>query len=790
MSKRKDRNTDSTTSFTYYNLDTDVSIENLNSFNIFKENIDNKIVMQNLKYKVTNFQPFDKLKEYVSIYLFLVLLLFLLFLDFLHDFTNLNRKENQIFLNNKYKQEYKDLLIDIYRNKFLDNLNWINEDIINKLSKNTIEFQEPLENIILKLNTNIKLADFLDVSNLDNENKVKEKSLEIIKYLNINDLGKNLSELQNFKCNENLLALLTSANLSSFKNINFFIDADKSKYTMYPIVNKMCMLLFDRLSTIKQIGKRVKRLTPSLFFNDFIESITLQSSIVNDFDSATTPQLQNIITGVKKKYLEYYSKYNNIDEDSDQYKKESNSVDRIIKTVINKKKEINLKLKIYDYTIIDLLIKNSNNNINLLINQYFSINKNFFTETFFNIFLNNINLTGNIKKESSLSEISGIMKNYMIEGEAFYDFVYNFYTISNGIDFGILDIMPFYNKSIMTYNIKIIKKQKPILYNKLIDLYKPLYNKFDLNLDNKEVENEMINIMNNLVCKNGKIVANPNEIISELKNKYPNANDEFINNFVNDYWYHKDKNKFIFHDAYKKCNYDLKKLKKIKSYIQLLDSFKKIYSSKFNNIDDSLNNFMNNLVRTVNSMNNNYEDFLNTMIVLTSLKKTMGDFSQILYCNCYKHDSDNINIFFSFDIIATHISSLFNITLGENIENPLLPMKLLTTHKIISSSSSSSSFGKNNKISNNKISNNKIKNKKFERIIKLADKYNVSYKNLTYEKLYEKLHKLYKLQLLAKKLKIPITYMKQIKLNNKIKNKRFYKNSKILINEIKNKNKK
>ena len=62
MSKRKDRNTDSTTSFTFYNLDTDISIENLNSFNNFKQNIDNKIVIQNLKYKVTNFQSFDKIK--------------------------------------------------------------------------------------------------------------------------------------------------------------------------------------------------------------------------------------------------------------------------------------------------------------------------------------------------------------------------------------------------------------------------------------------------------------------------------------------------------------------------------------------------------------------------------------------------------------------------------------------------------------------------------------------------------------------------------------------------------
>ncbi len=63
------------------------------------------------------------------------------------------------------------------------------------------------------------------------------------------------------------------------------------------------------------------------------------------------------------------------------------------------------------------------------------------------------------------------------------------------------------------------------------------------------------------------------------------------------------------------------------------------------------------------------------------------------------------------------------------------------------------------------------------RIIKLADKYNVSYKKLTYKQLYDKLYKLYKLQILAKKLRIPITY--------KSSNKRKYKSILNLEKDIK-----
>ena len=51
-------------------------------------------------------------------------------------------------------------------------------------------------------------------------------------------------------------------------------------------------------------------------------------------------------------------------------------------------------------------------------------------------------------------------------------------------------------------------------------------------------------------------------------------------------------------------------------------------------------------------------------------------------------------------------------------------------------------------------------------LIKLAKKYNVKYERLTYKQLYDYLHKLYKLQVLANKNKIPITYIKKLKDDN------------------------
>lgn len=175
--------------------------------------------------------------------------------------------------------------------------------------------------------------------------------------------------------------------------------------------------------------------------------------------------------------------------------------------------------------------------------------------------------------------------------------------------------------------------------------------------------------------------------------------------------------------------------------------------------------------------------------ILQSYYKTMGDFSQIILVHqLSKINKKNIYLFLTFDKIASYISSLFNIgTLKEENNNPLLPLKYFQRDFKISKTTSASVFNYlyvNNYLSDYlkkrvKTTNfGKIKpDIKMTRIIKLADKYNVSYKKLTYKQLYDKLYKLYKLQILAKKLRIPITY--------KSSNKRKYKSILNLEKDIK-----
>ena len=189
-------------------------------------------------------------------------------------------------------------------------------------------------------------------------------------------------------------------------------------------------------------------------------------------------------------------------------------------------------------------------------------------------------------------------------------------------------------------------------------------------------------------------------------------------------------------------------------------------------------------------------------LVLNSYYKTMGDFSQALLC--YQQsiiEPNQFHVFISFDKISSYISSLFNVnTLRENYNNPIMPLSYFKynwndfDNMIVDKEEETrqSQYGKQKTQSNK--SDKLDKNIKIERIHNLAKKYNVSYKNLTYKQLYDKLHKLYKLQLLAKKMKIPITYTKGKSTNKGTKqnsqNKRIYKSISMLENETKKLNKK
>jgi hypothetical protein len=222
-----------------------------------------------------------------------------------------------------------------------------------------------------------------------------------------------------------------------------------------------------------------------------------------------------------------------------------------------------------------------------------------------------------------------------------------------------------------------------------------------------------------------------------------------------------------------------------------------IYDGSLSNISSKMNEYYNSKISSQNKK---------SLIVYYSYYKTIGDLSQILFC--YQESKINSNskyIFLSFDKIASYISSLFNYgTLRENYENPLMPLSYFKynwqninrddyfTWNNISSFilnpykkfkrvvGMETDFGKykNSKqsIKTYGIPKKELSKSKINSLINLAKKYNIKLNDDTYKNL----KRLYKLQLLAKKYKIPITYTKQVKINKKNVSKRFYKSISML----------
>lgn len=253
----------------------------------------------------------------------------------------------------------------------------------------------------------------------------------------------------------------------------------------------------------------------------------------------------------------------------------------------------------------------------------------------------------------------------------------------------------------------------------------------------------------------------------------------------------------------------------------ILNSKKRIYNGSLSNISSKMNEYYND--------NNIKLNEKKSLITYYSYYKTLGDFSQILFC--YQEsiiNSKSKYIFLSFDKIASYISSLFNYgTLRENYENPFMPLSyfaynwnksskdyeivnkprfqlpnnykvvnkewLPSIYKRVGDNEEENKFeysptyrivendGKRTKLSFGKytrtygIPKRELSKDRIESLIKLSKKYNIKLDNNTYKNL----KILYKLQLLAKKLRIPITYKK--------KDKRNYKSIKMLENDIKRK---
>ena len=450
---------------------------------------------------------------------------------------------------------------------------------------------------------------------------------------------------------------------------------------------------------------------------------------------------------------------------------------------VKKKELINIYNKIYKEDILDIyrfIFKNNET-------QFSNIKK--FDENI--ILLDtklNLNILNNIQ-DQNLSEEN--IKKIIVELIKYFDI------IPIDIEDNIKNCGETFDDIIRNINDKSISKKKIELFvdadKSRFSLY-PILNKFCsllfTNLDNITEINYNKSMLDNFDSASSSSLRT---IIDKLKSKiYPNnINIQKINNInlpfkkiiiiikLNEYDSYE--NRFI-ELNFKQNNIDNTVGLNVNRFFTLSDTDTTTLSDSSLNV---ISNIMNDILKN-NKKLNKYDDF-----ILNSYRKTMGDFSQIiLVYQLSIIDNNNIYLFLTFDKISSYISSLFNKgTLKEEDENPLLPLKYFKTNfdtKLQQPRPLTPQFTKQQKLNFGKTK--KKSNRKMTRILNLAKKYNVSYKNLTYKKLYDKLNKLYKLQLLAKKLKIPITYTKQIRLNNKFKNKRFYKSSKILINEIKKKN--
>lgn len=621
---------------------------------------------------------YDKLSKYGIIkndkticeYVFMRLFRFLFYLDFLHDFGDKNRN-NYIFKKieqtttkkrdlkkdnkDKIKQDKnnkKNDIINTYNNVYVEDIKDIANQVVNW------NFQYNISN--LDNNIEIDIPNF-NFNNFDNvtilkklsEEQIKDLSLKIINFF---DISENITSDANKNCGETFDDMLKNMNSEikdSKKKVELFVDADKYKLSYYPIIVKFCsILLNDDISNIF--------------------SINLNTSLINNYDSASGNKLQSIIEQLKRIYRGSKN-VNNLNVVQLPF--------NTVKMVFKLDREDD-----YDERFIELHFERDtkDDKTMLIINRFFTSES---PENIKTSFIDSSVANVSIKMNDSLNKKKNIDK-----------FVDEYFT-----------------------------QKDPINNKKLFELFKKIYGDY--------------------YDDNGK---------SMEENFVEYVTVEFRQQLYND-----------------------EGSKRTKEQVKLVMS-----------------------------------DY---GFVLDSYAKTLGDFTQmILVYQLSKINKNDIYLFITLDKIASYISSIFNSgTISENQNNPLEPLKYFDINFDLSCGSSSncnnsitetktytlfqrlkkkifgmdtSKFGKYNKsVKVSKLS-------KMERIHNLAKKYNVSYKNLTYKQLYDKLHKLYKLQLLAKKMKIPITYTKKQSTIQGTKqssqNKRIYKSISMLEKETKKLNKK
>ena len=778
MSKRK-INDDNNNINSKNQIDIQLNIEDLPVYKNFIAQKDTKIIYDSTNF--TNLVPSEEFKRKISQYVFLFLFRTILLFDFMHDFCNTSREGNVIYNNVSDKNKLKKDLLKHYKIFYEKDLEFIKE-IIFKFSSKTKDNQDKINitlmSIILNFDDQDVTLEMLTFDKLENysHDKAQEASLKIIEYLDIKSV-ENLEDLSNINCSENLNSLLNSVdniNLSKIDSYNIFIDADKSKYSTFPIVMKICDLLFST----------------GTFWPTSKKKLTLQTSIVDTYDSATTSQLNKIIKTIQDKYKNYNEKKLGR-MGGDVYSKLS---------IKNEKKNINMSIQFNDKELINLYFNNENYEVNgetikqtsLKINRFFAVDTRLFNYS---------------ENNSSLNNNSGKIKQVLDDISPINKFINTFYKKSPTDKDLIEAFIPFYEMVNPNYNDFVILDKIQEFLNKYICVNNKVANN----------KNDFIENVNKIRIKKNEIAIDLNDLTNFAQTIYEiQVDNKLIYKYID---------QFITH-----CKYDFSSIKHINIELEtLIEDFKPIYNKLYskisiedfinnNNIKNELKKFMEFIVKFEDKFNKdkkykNGDAFISFMVYYFSLYKSMGDFSQIIYCNDVTKkiaNPNSISIFITFDKIASYISSLFNnITMSENYENPLMPMRLLTLKRVstpgllqrawqyipsrpdlpnlpnlpdllkrqrneFGKSKSSKSSKSSKQVVTYGIPKNELSKRRINSLISLAKKYKITLDNHTYKNL----KRLYKLQVFAKSKRIPITY----KNNNDV---RKYKTLNRLEKEIK-----
>lgn len=710
-------------------------------------------------------------------YIFLRLFRIMLYLDYLHDFADVNRTANAYFKTNAtQKQITKIQITDRYFSIYKKDIKFIR----NMSGKEILDDNQIKLVNILEDSKDYTLEEFDNyIYSLDNEFKIKEVAFKLIKFLQVKIIN-NIETNENY-CNKNFKYLLDNIKFyNESDNIKIFVDADKSRFNLYPIIQTICDIIFTNSN----------------------KEFYLITSIIDDYDSASTSKLVKMITQIKEKYKD---------------------AARNIKIIYIEKNTININLSFNNKQLIQLICNSDkalNKNPGLKIEQFFSIN---FNELRINKFNYDSSL-GNISRE--IDTILNDNSNYKIIYNRFYNIVYS----SNNQS--IIDSYIIKNRytNKLKYNLKGLKDNNSNLFEDIEKAYYPIfyYNLTTniLSTKDKIIKNELQNFLNYLslnvfnLSKGTDINIENFQKINYYKyqklikksGEIPEFYVDFINyiftreNKIDEIFAKKVKTKYIYDTTDNKYYKDDERNKLLK---KLINQYEPIFNYEYNNIyiiEEKLNALIEFSIN-INKDDANivFTELSNRQQTSLSYYKTCGDLSQILYCNGLSNkDNKSTYLFLSFDKIATYISSLFNYgTLQENNEDPFVPMKLFTSYSRTTIKQAYSladeseqileqlkkrlktSFGKKNNYNANNIKTEAekygipIKNKtkkiilnEIKIVIENSKKYGIKLDNKTYQKLFT----LYKLHLLAKKYKINLT--------KKIKGKKVYKNNKELAKEI------